>query len=396
MGRRFAISTAILHIGAGKTGSSAIQHALSFNTNKLEEAGFVYPRISSVNKKYGFINHNNLAHALFDNRPTADLVAVASHLDSLATTGKTMILSAEVFYKGPHESKYSNYIDYIKEKRDAILQTHNLLKSFDEIKVVCYVRRQDLWFESIYNERVKQYKHGGMSFKEFLNGIQERHFAKQLDLWAEIFGQQNIIVRPYEKGQLCNGNVVDDFAKILGHLPIGVLSSAPKNQSTVNPRLSRDTLEFNQIIYQLDLDPIERKFWQQALWRVSDEMLLNHREPASWQRLIEFNERKRLLDKYTDTNRYVAKKYLGRFEDTLFYEKLDVDGEIYPGLSNIRAIEIMLRLQQHLNDSTIRRELTIQKARKWIHQNIPVIRPLLSPFGKFYQRFSERRRNGYE
>ncbi|MCH9048783.1 MAG: hypothetical protein IH836_07600 [Proteobacteria bacterium] len=206
-------------------------------------------------------------------------------------------MSAEVFYMRPFESKYPNHINYIREKRDAILRTHNLLKSFDEVKIVCYVRRQDLWFESIYNERVKQYKHGGMSFKEFLAGIQERHFAEQLDLWAEFVGQQNIIVRPYEKSQLCNGNVVDDFAKILGHLPVGGLSPAPENQSTVNTRLSRDTLEFSQIIYQLDLDSIERKFWQQALWMVSEDMLLAHGEPASWQQLIEFNERKRLLDK---------------------------------------------------------------------------------------------------
>lgn len=390
------MSTVILHIGAGKTGSTAIQHALSFNTRRLEEAGFIYPRILNVTRKYGLIDHNNLAYALFDSRLTADLAAVSSHLDSLATTGKTIILSAEVFYMRPFESKYPNHINYIREKRDAILRTHNLLKSFDEVKIVCYVRRQDLWFESIYNECVKQCKHGGMSFKEFLAGIQERHFAEQLDLWAEFVGQQNIIVRPYEKSQLCNGNVVDDFAKILGHLPVGGLSPAPENQSTVNTRLSRDTLEFSQIIYQLDLDSIERKFWQQALWMVSEDMLLAHGEPASWQQLIEFNERKRLLDKYTGTNRYVAKKYLGRFEDTLFYDKLDVDGEIYPGLSNIRASEIWLRLQHHLNDSTTRHELTIQKARKWIRQNIPVIRPLLSPFGKFYQRLSERRRFGYK
>ena len=189
---------------------------------------------------------------------------------------------------------------------------------------------------------------------------------------------------------------MDDFAKILSHLPAGALSSAPKNQSTVNPRLSRDTLEFNQIIYQLDLDPIERKFWQQALWKVSDDMLLDHREPESWQLLIEFSERKQILDQYTDANHYVAEKYLGRHDGSLFFEKLDVDGEIYPGLSNIRAIEILLRLQHYLNNSTIRRELTIQKARKWIHQNCSVIRPLLSPFGKLYQRFSDRRRIGYK
>jgi len=368
LGGRDEISTAILHIGVGKTGSTAIQHALSFNVRKLEEAGFIYPRILNVTRKHGLIEHNNLAYALFDGRPTADLTAVSSHLDYLAMTGKTIILSAEVFYMRPLESKYSNHINYIQEKRDAILRTFNLLKSFDEIKIICYVRRQDLWFESIYNERVKQYKHGGKSFKEYLDGIQERHFAEQLDLWAEIFGQQNIIVRPYEKSQLCNGSVVDDFTEVLDLVPDGTLSPVPKNQSTMNPRLSRDTLEFSQIIYQLDLDSIERKFWQQALWRVSDEMLLDHEEPESWQQLFEFNERKQLLDKYIDDNRYIAKKYLGRSDDTLFCDKLDAGGEIYPGLSNIKAIEILLRLQHHLNNSTIRHELTIQKARKWIHQ----------------------------
>ena len=45
------MSTVILHIGAGKTGSTAIQHALSFNTRRLEEAGFIYPRILNVTRK---------------------------------------------------------------------------------------------------------------------------------------------------------------------------------------------------------------------------------------------------------------------------------------------------------------------------------------------------------
>jgi len=393
-GWRGAITTAILHIGVGKTGSTAIQYALSFNMKKLEEAGFIYPRILSVNRTYGWINHNQLAYALCDRRPTADLVTVSSHLDSLATTGKTIILSAEVFYMRPPESKYPNHINYIREKRDAILRTHNLLKSFDEVKIVCYVRRQDLWFESIYNQNVKNRKHGGMSFKEFLASMQERHFAEQLDLWAEGFGQQNIIVRPYEKGQLYNGNVVDDFAKILGRLPVDGLSSTPEKQSTVNPRLSRDTLEFSKMIYQLDLDPGETIIWLQALWRVSKDMMLAHGEPASWQRLIEFNERKRLLDKYKVTNQYVARKYLGRDDGSLFYEKLDVDSEIYPGLGNIRAMEIWQRLQHHLNDSTFRHKMAIHKARKWIHQNFPVIKPLLSPFWRIYLRFSKRRRFG--
>ena len=396
MGGRYAISTAILHIGAGKTGSTAIQHALSFNTRKLEEAGFIYPRILNVTRKYGLIDHNNLAYALFDGRPTADLVAVSSHLDSLAITGKTIILSAEVFYMRPLESKYPNHINYIREKRDAILRTRNLLASFEEVKVVCYVRRQDLWFESIYNEQVKHCKNRGNSFKEFLTSILERHFAEQLDLWAEFFGQQNIIIRPYEKSQLINGNAVDDFLNILGFGSVSELGPAPENQNTVNPRLSRDALEFSQIICQLKLNPVERRYWQKALWKVSEDMLITHTEPPSWQRLITYQERQQLLDKYTKDNVYVAQKYLDRTDGILFFESLDTDDEVYPGLGTDRAVEICLRLQRILKTPEIRWQMSIHKIQTWIRKNLPFMRFLLSPIGRLHQRYLERKQFGYE
>jgi len=171
-----------LHIGTGKTGSTAIQHSLSYNTNTLEKFDILYPKIKTVTRDYGLVDHNRLAYAIFDNRATVDLDKVKQQLQSLATTGKTIVLSGEVFYMLPHERKYTNYNDYLIQKKEAIRKTAELLSCFDETKIICYIRRQDLWFESIYNEQVKTWKHSGISFNEYLNDMKEYHYIEQIGL----------------------------------------------------------------------------------------------------------------------------------------------------------------------------------------------------------------------
>jgi hypothetical protein len=395
MGKRRVLSTAVLHIGVGKTGSTAIQHALSYNRKRLEQAGIIYPRLPGVTREHGLIDHNRLAYALFDERPVADISSVAQQMRSLANIGKIIILSAEVFYMRPLETKYPDYADYIQNKRNAIRRTKELLSGFEEIKIICYLRRQDLWFESIYNERVKHWKHKGNSFNDFLNGIKENHFLEQLDLWAEVFGCENIIVRPYEKNQLVDGNVVDDFYSVFDLLSICSLYPAPENMNTINPRLSRDVLEFQKIVYRLDLDPIERHYWQQALWQVSEDILSIYGEPESWQWFLSPEERKSLLNRFTLSNTHVAQKYLGRADGVLFLEPINLDNGMYPGLSIEKAIDIWFRLQKILHTSACKRGVYIKKTQAWLRRNLPGIRPFLSPAGRYYQRLSEKKRFGY-
>jgi len=387
------LSLAIVHIGAGKTGSTAIQNALTFNAATLSENGLVYPRL--ISQPHGIIDHNRLAYALFDDRDFADLDETKRQLTAIAESGKTLILSAEVFYMRPFESDCASAEAYLQKKRESIHKLRELLAAYGRVKIVCYVRRQDLWFESIYNERIKQNKHAGLSFEAFVTEMGQGHYAQQLDLWAECVGAENVIVRPYERQQLCGSDVVHDFAELLGiaHL----IKPAPATLVATNPRLSRDVLEFEKIIWRVEKDPLQQRLISDALRKISEEMQTISPEPEGWQYLMSMAARQVLLESYAESNAYVANTYLGKDDGVLFTEALSVEmaGETYPGLSVERAMETLIRLEIELSRPEIRRQRMISKIQHWVRKKLPLLRPILSPLGRHYQKMRTRKRYGY-
>ncbi len=63
----------ILHIGAAKTGTTAIQAFLSFNRAALEKSGVWYPDPRKFSRGGDEMGHNALAYRLCDQRETVDL-----------------------------------------------------------------------------------------------------------------------------------------------------------------------------------------------------------------------------------------------------------------------------------------------------------------------------------
>lgn len=387
------MSLAIVHIGAGKTGSTAIQNALSFNVRSLAENGVIYPRLDS-DLQHGLIDHNRLAYALFDDRSFEHLSDAKRQLAEIAQSGKTLILSAEVFYMRPFESAFTSHEAYIQKKRESIRKLLDMLSSYERIQVVCYVRRQDVWLESIYNERVKQNKHAGQSFEAFVSEMGQGHYAEQLDLWAEYVGKENIIVRPYEQAQLHSNDVVQDFTEQLGiaHL----IKPAPVTLATTNPRLSRDILEFEKIIWRVEKDPMQHHLIRDVLRNISEEMQRRSPEPKGWQSLMKADARAALLDSYTESNRRVATTYLSRANGILFEEPIiESSDEAYPGLTVERAIEILMRLESQLSALEVRKQKLVLCIRHWIHRRLPLLRPIFAPIGRHFQKLKTRKRYGY-
>lgn len=243
----------VLHIGYGKTGSTALQSCLARNRRRLSERGVLYPDIRYRRLGTAAENHNIVAAALAG-VPTPPWASPADFFADFERQAKgrdgisTIVISAEGFSGFPNvllfeteQSFRDAEIAYIRRLRDA-LGDH-------EATIVAYLRRQDLWLASMANQRVKfEGRNAGppfVSMEQFAGAMWPRldYFAS-LTNWAEAFGRENLIVRPYERAALRAGDVIDDF---LGHLGLGDLAAQldrPEGSASENTSLNAEVFAF--------------------------------------------------------------------------------------------------------------------------------------------------------
>ena len=189
------MSRAFVHIGAGKTGSTAIQYFLAHNEAALRALGFAYPIAAAASTRRDGPNHNRLAYEIIEPAPGRAERSLAPALTRSAREMPVTLLSAEVLYMRPFESEFASAEAYLAAKEAALDRLFHLLEPFETVDVLCYVRRHDRWIESIYNERIKTGRERGTSFADFVARYGRGHYLTQLDVWAKRAG---VSVRPYE------------------------------------------------------------------------------------------------------------------------------------------------------------------------------------------------------
>lgn len=205
--------TLFLHVGTHKTGTTSLQKTLSENSVTFATAGLYFPR---TGRAPGSGGHHNIAWELardarFD--PTfgtlSELVAEIAAVDS-----PSVCLSSEDFEYLYHDARS------LERLRDAFAATNF------RIAVVIYLRPQASYAESLYAELVK---HGfPQTFGEFLQKLLIDGKIEFGSYWrftfdyevlvgnfAAIFGEANVIVRPYSTDRP-GVSVTDDFLTLVG------------------------------------------------------------------------------------------------------------------------------------------------------------------------------------
>lgn len=205
--------TLYLHIGNHKTGTTSIQYALVDNCDFLENhnISFFSQHTSGRNVKTG----NTSAWIYVDPKQikngmgsfVTDVNKLALKLGNLPHN--RVIMSAEslsfIFEKQPLESLY-----------------HALKNYFDQIKIIVYLRRQDEQAVSHHQQESKGSDTGVLFFGTDNHAIPqdtEHHhyymnYYKRISLWADVFGDDNMIVKVFDKHKLKEHDVVTDFFSI--------------------------------------------------------------------------------------------------------------------------------------------------------------------------------------
>lgn len=286
-----------IHIGYHKTGTTSIQKFLSLNRRALNKESVCYIG--------GFENHY-MYSVLYHSRENYD-----------SGVSKESLATKDSFFRELEQKRY----DKILLSSEGFLESNAVPGLLAEdikpflgrgvvVKVVVYLRRQDDWLQSAYQQRVKQANcRLPETLSESLAGsLPFVDYAKKLQFWENAFGRENMIVRIFEPDSL-KGDIFQDFSEAVGFQIDDSFQYPQKSQSNIG--IDFDVLEMMRISNRLGLSAA----LHEELLRVSESMDSSHQVSAS---LLSVAERAEIIEWYAESNAQVASKYFGRTDGVLF------------------------------------------------------------------------------
>ncbi|MCE5972294.1 hypothetical protein LZA78_02150 [Sinirhodobacter sp. WL0062] len=275
----------VMHIGSPKTGTTSLQGFFHTNEVALRERGINYMRSGRSH-----IAHNPLPMAVAQRDAAAILDAIVAEHNAAPDTAH--VISSEIMFR----------IIVARRLRETLPEALR-----DQTRVVCYLRRQDLYAEAIYKQLAKN---GLVKLDrgEFLSGhLPKLKYSAILDTYAAIFGAQNIVVRAFERERFKGGDIVEDFA--CEHLGLGSLEGFSRQPSQSNPSLSVELTEMlGRIAYERHANPRQLV---RELSNMDDPLLFSSRDTFSW------SERREIMAYVASDNEKIRATYLPD-HDTLF------------------------------------------------------------------------------
>lgn len=293
-----------LHIGVNKTGTSFIQHVLNANHRRLAKAGLLYPRTGCLGDA-----HYALSQAL----DFAPMPPINASLEDSALQKMRESLRAEVQRWQPRTVVLSSEMFVVPRQVELV---RGFLEGYD-CRILVYLRRHDGWWESVYAQAVKTVRKP--PWETGFEGFYKHHSTRPnygnyralLDRWAQVFGRENIVVRPYERQQNQPGLIHDFFASI-GHPEL--LELLEKEPMAVNPSPSPLAVYLIDIYQRCELkDSTVRKLVK--------NVLKSHPSKGK-QHLLSPALRRKLVMEKMDDYAYIAREYMGRTDGRLFFEPL--------------------------------------------------------------------------
>jgi len=290
----------VLHIGANKTGTSAIQRFCNSRRASLAAAGVLYPAAGCsgeahyrLSDAFGF-GHG--AGSADDRRAQQDVIRAALAAELAETAAGLVIFSSE------------NFVLY-----GSVAEVREFFRDFD-VRVIVYVRRHDSWWPSAWNQSVRhavapKWGPGLDAYVAFQRDVNPRYgdWRRLVDRWAGVFGKAAVIVRPYERAQIAP-DIVSDFFRQIGR-PELAAAAAP----AVNASLDAWSLQMIDIARHADIAPEARE-------RIVAYTLRHPRGGAPYVPSAE--QARRFVEPFLADYDYLAREYLGRADGQLFHEPL--------------------------------------------------------------------------
>ncbi|MDQ2092275.1 hypothetical protein [Marimonas arenosa] len=293
-----------IHVGAGKTGTTALQAFFFANESRFTQKGVHFPQIGRVVSNAQLTHHGLSWHGVHRTETPADTHAMWR--DIAATDSPRIVITSEYLHSSIAASNGPAFFKEIAR----ILAPH-------DVRIVFYLRRQSQWLQSAYAQWVKV----NLLSKPFPDFVRDfnKNPVDQVFLFAGIFGAENMIVRPYERGQFDGGNIQRDFCAAIG---IDWDDAFVLPEGNPNPRLTGDALELKRQMNSLAESPDELRAIQRDLQAYSDHVNQDSRSTFVAHAMLDPAEAQRIETENAPKYARIARDLLGRVDGVLFRDPL--------------------------------------------------------------------------
>ena len=238
---------AVIHIGAEKTGTTALQDCLAASRSALEQSAILYPcspgdRQHSRLAMYAMDDHRtngltNRMPPLFHADRSAWRNEVKNELDSelQGTTADTVVISTELF----------------SSQVVSAAEVHRVRDLFDtwceDYRIVIYLRRQDRAQVSRHSTQLRAGGTRPLTLPTSDSGRDVFDYDRIIGRWTEVFGETSMVPRLYERATARGADLVTDFVSAAGLRvdPAGLLR-APRKNEALSVRAQLVLTEFNK------------------------------------------------------------------------------------------------------------------------------------------------------
>lgn len=285
----------ILHIGAPKTGSTAIQNFLGLNAEALRTEGIIVP-----DDDLGMSGPVSGSH----------LRKMVELRENPVEGGKALeIAIANIFESANGASAILISAEHLAANKSGPRLFERLAESHD-IEVILYIRRQDEFILSAWQQW------GAKTEEDFLAWLlsvvgRQADWAAYLKNWETIVPRDKITVRIFDRRQMKDGDVIADFFDLLGlSTPFKAFTYPP---SLANPSLAEAIVDLVRGSKHAFRDRHDNRF-QGFVHDVSgDRFVKNSRES-----ILTAAQRRAIVKRYAASNRWVRQNYFPDRKEDLF------------------------------------------------------------------------------
>ena len=202
--------TLYLHIGSHKTGTTALQQSLHQNRVVLGACGADYVSAPTAAHLHSYLGPCASGALMPDGFKVLDPVGLAGRL---ASGDQDIVIAGS-----------ENFSFFFHKPQIAAL--HQALRPlFDDIRIQCYLRRQDRHAVSHHQEGAKPHRQAeGALWGHAPNALPDHtkgqdlylDYDRRLALWAEVFGADKLDIRVYDRALLKDGDIFADFLALIG------------------------------------------------------------------------------------------------------------------------------------------------------------------------------------
>lgn len=316
------MNTLYIHIGRHKTGTTSIQRFFFENFESLNDKGFYYPRSGQRPGAQGA--HHYFAESLTRQAVDSGFFSKDENvnmrnalIDEIGSniTEKNVVLSSEVF-----------------QGCDPKL-LGEILKPLNPIYIV-YIREQVGALISAYAEEIQI---TGMTtpFEEYIN-MRNPRYDTFLDEWAAAAGDNNLIVRIYDRTQLFQGDIVKNFLIDLGLKEDDWKDLVFPEAKFQNHSFGAALTEFKRLL-NLSGEP------QQGLKSMFTQLALATNYPKPRPTRAYYDE---MVKRFLGSNRYVEDRYFLGKNVIRFPEPDDFADKSFPKLDRQTVSTLIHQLSQ--------------------------------------------------